>query len=126
MTKKISLTAFDGHVVAGSFSCAKKNQGTALLVHGITADRHEWGFFDYLSEALLSKGINTLAIDYRGHGESTLSIDQLSLSGVFLDIMTGWQYVEQGSRGHNVKRFLVGNSFGGGAGLFIWANAQEC
>ena len=114
MVESISLVAPDGHMVAGSLLRAKENRGFALLVHGITADRHEWGFFDFLSEALLAKGINTLAIDYRGHGESTLPIEKLSLSGVFLDIMTAWQYIEQESKGQTIKRFVVGNSFGGG------------
>lgn len=114
MVESISLTAPDGHIVTGSLLRAKENRGIALLVHGITADRHEWGFFDFLSEALLAKGVSTLAIDYRGHGESPFPIEQLSLSGVFLDVMTAWQYLEQESKGQNVKRFVVGNSFGGG------------
>lgn len=114
MVEEISLCTPDGHLVTGSLLRANKEKGFALLVHGITADRHEWGLFDFLSEELHANGISSLAIDYRGHGKSMMSIEQLSLCGVLLDIQTAWQYVEKTCNDLNVKRFIVGNSFGGG------------
>jgi len=114
MPESLSLIAEDGHVVNGSVLHADNPSGYALLVHGITADRHEWGYFDFLSDELRQRGISVLAIDYRGHGQSGIPIGQLSLSGVFLDIMTAWTWIERQSVEQSLRRIVLGNSFGAG------------
>jgi pimeloyl-ACP methyl ester carboxylesterase len=110
-----SVIASDGHVVRGSVSTAEHAKGAALLVHGITSDRHEWGLFDSLCDELNLRSITSVAIDYRGHGESALSIDNLSLSGVLLDIQAGWRHLNTIARSLvDQRKVVVGNSFGGG------------
>jgi pimeloyl-ACP methyl ester carboxylesterase len=121
MTQAFSAMARDGHVVHGSLSLPKKQKAAVLLVHGITSDRHEWGFFDALASELNLRGLTSVAIDYRGHGESGMPIENLSLSGVFLDIEAGWRQlndVAKSSRG--LPRAIVGNSFGAGI-AFLFA-----
>ncbi|MBK7538025.1 MAG: alpha/beta hydrolase [Myxococcales bacterium] len=90
-----------------------------LLVHGITADRHEWSFFDFLAAELLGQGFSSLAIDYRGHGASSIPISELSLAGVVLDIAASWEYCLERRQNPSAIKVIVGNSFGGGASLLF-------
>jgi pimeloyl-ACP methyl ester carboxylesterase len=120
MSETFTVDADDGHVVHGSYMRAEPERGAALLVHGITADRHEWGFFDALSSELCMRGVSTAAIDYRGHGQSAVPIESISLSGVFLDIQAGWRFVDKTANPDpSSRRILVGNSFGGGLSLLF-------
>jgi pimeloyl-ACP methyl ester carboxylesterase len=117
-----SVLASDGHVVRGSLSRAESEKGAALLVHGITSDRHEWGFFDALSAELNSRGITSIAIDYRGHGESSMPIESLSLSGVFLDLQAGWKHLNDiAGTPRDYRKVILGNSFGGGLAFLFGA-----
>ena len=68
-TKQVALTAKDGHKVFGTHRQATSPRATILLVHGITADRHEWGYYDLVGDSLQKIGVASLAIDYRGHAE---------------------------------------------------------
>jgi len=114
MVEEISLCAPDRHFVEGSIYRSEQDAGYVLLVHGITADRHEWGFFDYLARELQRYGYTVLSIDYRGHGQSQMPIEHLSLSGLFIDIETAWEWVEKNCSSSTKNRIIVGNSFGGG------------
>jgi dipeptidyl aminopeptidase/acylaminoacyl peptidase len=107
------IGAADGHVVQGTLRRGN-GRGACLLVHGITADRHEWGLFDHLSDALSERSISTLAIDYRGHGTSLLPISSLSLPGVYLDIAAAWAGLLKETGEQSGNRTIIGNSFGGG------------
>jgi pimeloyl-ACP methyl ester carboxylesterase len=126
MIQSFTVLAKDGHVVRGSMSQVDGAKGAALLVHGITSDRHEWGFFDALSAELNSRNITSIAIDYRGHGESTMPIAKLSLSGVFLDIEAGWKHLQEvaGAR-RDYRKAIIGNSFGGGLAFLLGAINPE-
>ncbi|WP_286830229.1 MULTISPECIES: alpha/beta hydrolase [Kordiimonas] len=114
MVEEISICTPDRHFVEGSVYRCEQNVGFALLVHGITADRHEWGFFDYLARELNEKGYTVLSIDYRGHGQSKMPIEKLSLSGVFIDIKAAWEWIEKECSNCSKNRVIIGNSFGGG------------
>lgn len=110
----------DGHVVHGNLRTVENPIGLALLVHGITADRSEWGFFTALSEEFAARGIASVAIDYRGHGLSELrGPEAISLSGVYLDIEAAWEEMKRIYSSANAKTIIVGNSFGGGLGYLF-------
>ena len=51
-TKQVALTAKDGHKVFGTHRQATSPRAAILLVHGITADRHEWGYYDLVGDSL--------------------------------------------------------------------------
>jgi pimeloyl-ACP methyl ester carboxylesterase len=122
VNQAFSVVASDGHIVHGSLSRAESDKGVALLVHGITSDRHEWGFFDALSAELNSRGISSIAIDYRGHGESSIPIEKISLSGVFLDVEAGWRHLSDvASTPRDHPKVILGNSFGGGLAFLFGA-----
>lgn len=123
-TTPVTIQSLDGHTVHGTFNEPDDVIASALLIHGITADRHEWGFFDSLVVELAKKGVATLAIDYRGHGESDIPIERLSLSGITLDVIASWKFLRDAYP--NVTSFLVGNSFGGGIGYLFGQEVGDC
>jgi Serine aminopeptidase, S33 len=112
--KQVALTAKDGNKVLGTYRDVGSPKAAVLLVHGITADRHEWGYYDLVGEAFQRISIASLAIDYRGHGESELPIKNLMLSGMMLDIDIAWRYLLESHPGPSIRRAISGNSFGGG------------
>jgi alpha-beta hydrolase superfamily lysophospholipase len=125
MNETVDCRAADGHVVHGTLSAPQSPPAAAaLLVHGITADRSEWGYFDLLRNRLSEAGIASLAIDYRGHGESAYPVDHLTLSGVGLDIAAAFDLLDEAVPSAS-RQAIVGNSFGAGmAYLFGVAEAQ--
>lgn len=113
MSDEIEVTAADGHVVPATRRTVDAPRAAILLIHGITADRTEWGYYTLLGEALQARNIASLAIDYRGHGKSGMTVDTLMLSGVMLDIDASWRYLVA-AYPDGARRIIAGNSFGGG------------
>ncbi len=66
--EKIVLTAADGYKITGSLMKGDGGAGVVLL-HMYRQDRQSW---QPLIEQLSARGITSLAIDMRGHGESRL------------------------------------------------------
>ncbi len=84
-----------------------------VLVHGITADRDEGGFYRDLAAALADKGLASFRFDLRSHGESEGSMEDLTLYGGVSDITATCQWIRQ--RLGSVKSIsIVAASFGGG------------
>lgn len=122
---EVNIRSIDGHIVNGTFRSARESGDTGiacLLVHGITADRHEWGFFDYLTDALHELDVATLSIDYRGHGESKLSQEHISLSGIYSDIAASWSWFQKA--GSWTESILIGNSFGAGV-AYVFGQLEQ-
>jgi alpha-beta hydrolase superfamily lysophospholipase len=69
---EVTFPSADGLIVHGTFTppCGR---ATVVLAHQLCSDRSEWSdpSHDWVS-AFGTRGIATLAIDLRGHGESTL------------------------------------------------------
>lgn len=113
MSDEIEVAAADGHVVRATHRAVDAARAAILLIHGITADRTEWGYYALLGDALQGRGIASLAIDYRGHGKSAMTVNELMLSGVMLDIDASWRYLAA-AYPDGARRIIAGNSFGGG------------
>ena len=70
--RNVFFTADDGAIINGTYYPALKPRShTIYLIHDIGQDRTIWN--DYALE-LQWEGYNVLAIDLRGHGESTLNL----------------------------------------------------
>jgi len=65
---QIRFQTFDGVTIVGDWVAAPTTLGAALLLHMMPADRKSWLAFQQM---LAERGIASLAIDLRGHGEST-------------------------------------------------------
>lgn len=67
-TKRITLRASDGVTIVGQYAKPAGAKQAVLLLHMMPATKESWR---PLSELIQKKGLATLAIDLRGHGEST-------------------------------------------------------
>jgi len=71
-TKNIWFAASDGAVINGTFyPSGEPGSHTIYLFHGLGEDRNAWGD---LPRYYQKHGYNVVALDLRGHGESTKSI----------------------------------------------------
>lgn len=58
----------DRWTIVADYRPAAKGRPVAILVHGVAANHEEWG---PLEAALRARGYGSLALDLRGHGDST-------------------------------------------------------
>jgi len=65
--QKVNFLTQDGVTIAGNYYLAKDSRAAVLFLHMKPATKESW---DTLARALQGKGISSLAIDLRGHGES--------------------------------------------------------
>ena len=66
--EKVSLITDDGVKIIGLYTKVIGSKTAVLLLHMMPATKESWGDF---SKLLNKDGFSTLAIDLRGHGEST-------------------------------------------------------
>jgi len=65
--RTVNLTAHDGVLLKATYFAAAKPGPAVLLLHQCDGQRKQW---DTLAKQLTKSGINVLAVDYRGFGES--------------------------------------------------------
>jgi dienelactone hydrolase len=68
MPERVSFPTVDGVTIIGTWNEAVGATGAAVLLHMMPATRASWAA---LQAALAGQGLSSLAIDLRGHGEST-------------------------------------------------------
>lgn len=66
--KNVQLTTSDGWEIAGVYQSAQEKNPTVLLLHDIGKNKESFNAF---ADALAKAGYGYLAIDLRGHGQST-------------------------------------------------------
>lgn len=114
-SKKVKFASLDSLRLHGTLTRpAVDALGLMLMVHGITSDRSEWGIFDMLADEVAKEGVASLRFDFRGHGHSSLNEELITLAGIMSDITAAWQELESAAGAANVRRYIVGSSFGGG------------
>ncbi len=116
MSEAISLTTSDGVRIAGDLYQAAGDRGV-LLLHMMPATRKSWAV---LAGKLQEAGVQSLAIDLRGHGESQggpngyKSFSDAEHQSSRLDVEAGAAFL----RGRGVKRLsLAGASIGANLAL---------
>lgn len=72
MAQRITFTTEDGVLIVGNWVTAPTTIGGAILLHMYPATKESWSSFQ---SVLSQRGIASLAIDLRGHGESTKTGD---------------------------------------------------
>lgn len=102
--------------IPGTFFSPGEAKSTLVLVHGICANRHEWGFYDLVALEALKHEIAVVSIDCQGHGESGVPVEDLSLQGIIAEIRSAHSWLRGQVPGAGPS-MLMGNSFGGGTSL---------
>lgn len=130
MPERVVFQTKDQVAVVGSFQVAPGATAAVLMLHMLPADRHSW---EEMQTALSDRGISSLAIDLRGHGESTVKnggrIDYHDFSLAdsresIEDIRSALQWLA--SRGIPASRVAVmGASIGANLALNIVAERPE-
>jgi pimeloyl-ACP methyl ester carboxylesterase len=117
MNIECKFKTVDHFTIAGTHTISG-GKGVVLWLHGITVNRDEYmGFFKDGAQFLSSFGIDSLRIDFRGHGNSSGSSLDFSIVGQMMDLEAALRYlVKYYKKGLNL--FIVGCSFGAPPALF--------
>jgi dienelactone hydrolase len=114
-TQQVTIRTEDGVSLAGTWYEPEARQAPAvILVHMLHRTRHDW---DPVATRLASEGIGALAIDLRGHGESSGDIEESDApdySALVRDVAAARRYL--------ASRSDVQQSHVGIAGASIGAN----
>ncbi len=120
-SRTIKYTTIDGKQLVGILTIPPKPKAFALLTHGITVDKNEYGdFYTKMAAMFYKNQIATLRFDFRGHGESSGSSMDVSVIGEILDIKAS---IEQIRKFWRSKIVLVAASFAAGPAILV-ANQQ--
>ena len=76
MGQRINFVTDDGVHIAADWTTAPTTIGAAILVHMLPSTKESWGSFQ---QQLARRGIASLAIDLRGHGDSRTTDDGRTL-----------------------------------------------
>ena len=115
--REIAFRSYDGTDLSGTLQLIAPDDVAILLVHGLTVDRHEDGFYDRVVDAFVYAGFTNFGFDLRGHGKSAGTLESLTLNGVMSDIESALNLLRTASA---AKRFyLVGSSFSGGLAAMV-------
>jgi pimeloyl-ACP methyl ester carboxylesterase len=85
----VDLKSADGILLKATYFAAGKPGPGILLFHQNNRTRTSW---DDLADQLAAAGINTLAVDGRGHGESGGKIEE-TIEKLQADVETAWQFL---------------------------------
>lgn len=121
METDVRFRSYDGVALSGTLCTPEgETRAAVLLVHGITSNRNEFGLYSGLAQHLADASIASFRFDYRAHGESTLPLHEMTLSGIVNDICAAYKEFTRAFAHPNVPFAVVGMSFGGGVSA-VWA-----
>lgn len=116
--RPVSFKTDDGWLISATYAPAARGKPTAIMVHGVAAGRGE---YDAFASSLQARGWGTLALDLRGHGQSTdyrgktRTFEDFDKTGEWpqavFDVLAAAQFLEkQGVKERQVA--LIGGSIG--------------
>lgn len=113
----VEFSTADGFKIKGTLLWPESPRRVALLLHGITLSRDEFGsLYRDLAAELATRGIASLRFDFRGHGESAGLTTDISVIGECLDIRAAISFL----RGRSpVGAQVVATSFSAGPSIFV-------
>ena len=103
-----TLTTSAGTAAGNATDAAAEDEPLVVLVHGLTSSHDDWG---PIAHRLVSAGIQVMAIDQRGHGNSTVGDDGYGVPRLGADLAHVFETLDLS----NV--ILVGHSMGGMAAM---------
>lgn len=117
----VTFYSMDGLRLEGTFAMPDKPiKHLILLVHGITVDREEDGFYTEFAKKLDGIDAATFRFDLRSHGSSEGTYEQLTLSGVINDIDSAVREIRNRVP-YSIPLTIIAASFGGGLSAY-WAS----
>jgi len=110
--ENITIAARDGEPLHATWytgpQLSKDDRTIAILCHGFTGDREEWGRFPAMASALSKAGIDAVIFDFTGSGENNRRPVSLFRQVADLEDVGSWA----GQRGYS-HLATIGLSFGG-------------
>jgi pimeloyl-ACP methyl ester carboxylesterase len=120
MKKQCTLKTVDDFSISGIHTTSDRAKSVVLWLHGIAVDKDEYlGFFKQGAEHLERKGIDSLRIDFRGHGESSGTSLDFSIAGQMLDLEAAIGYLLCYYERAKLKIHVVACSFGAPPAIFM-------
>jgi pimeloyl-ACP methyl ester carboxylesterase len=110
------VTTEDGIELQAWLATPSDPRGVLLLCHGLTTDANEHGAFLALRDRALKAGLAVVRFDFRAHGRSGGSNEQLSLAGERADADAVIALLDT-EIGDSVPMVALGVSFGGAAAI---------
>ena len=118
---RVSFPSADGVVLAGEFHEAASHPAPAvLLVHMLSRSHADWGG---LPERIRDAGMTALAIDLRGHGQSSGSAQDLQAMVGDVRAAAQWLSTRPNVRGDQIA--IVGASLGASLALLAAVNVPQ-
>jgi pimeloyl-ACP methyl ester carboxylesterase len=116
--KKIKLKTVDGFSISGVHTVSKK-KSVVLWLHGIAETMDEFcNLFKDGAEYLGRYGIDSIRIDFRGHGKSSGKSTDFTITGQLMDIDSAILFLKKFYQSEVIDLHLVGCSFGSPPSLF--------
>ncbi|SRR5260221_5834425 len=123
--KKVNLKTVDGFFIAGVHTVSQR-KSVILWLHGIAISRDEYlNLFKDGAENVGESGIDSLRIDFRGHGKSSGKSTDFTIAGQMIDTLTAIQYLKSFYKTENINLHVVGCSFGAPPAIFIALKEPE-
>lgn len=113
--KKIHYKSLDGITLYGILAKPDSSiNGYVLLIHGITVEKNEGGFYTDIAKELYKKGYTSLRFDFRAHGESEGKLEEMTIIGELVDLITSAQELYKYGAS---KIGIIAASFGAGPAI---------
>ena len=106
---KISYKSSENVIIAANKIKSNNPNCMVIMAHGINADKEEDGLFTELAYKLALNNCDSLRFDYRGHGESTGSQQEMTIEGETIDLKKSIEYVKEKT---DLPIILLSASFG--------------
>ena len=106
---KISYKSSENVIISAKKIKSNNPNCMIIMAHGINADKEEDGLFTELAHKLALNNCDSLRFDYRGHGESTGSQQEMTIEGETIDLKKSVEYVKEKS---DLPIILLAASFG--------------
>ena len=118
--QKVLIRAKDGALLVADFYLVDPLSPTIILAHQLYTNRHSW---EFVISPLIGEHYNVLAIDLRGYGESSSSINwRFAISD--MQLWFDWLRTEGGVRGDAIS--TMGSSMGSTLAIIGCANDALC